>query len=375
MSPLRQRLVDDLQVRNYSPRTIECYVAHVARFADFFGQSPDVLGAEEMRVYQRHLLDKKASWSQFNQAVCALRFFYGTTLGRTDLVPMLPFGKRPKTLACVLSPEEVAQLLDAARPGRERMLLKTAYACGLRLMEVLNLEIRDIDSARMLVHVRQGKGNKDRLVPLSLQLLTGLREYWRAQRPTRWLFYAQGKPEQQPVHPGTVQRQLQRAVKKAGLRKPATMHTLRHSYATHMLEAGVDVMTLQKILGHSQLSTTARYLHLRGDHLQRLPSLLERLALPVSNLPEATSAAQRSVAAVTPTAITPIAITPTAITPTAVTPTAVTPTAVTPGAGMEYGVFVVSAFTSTLPTSQPTPAQKPIDNSARRKGRGAEGRS
>ena len=282
MTPLRQRFVDDLRLRNYSPRTIEIYVAHVARFAKHFGRSPDLLGPEEMRAFQLHLLERKVSWSQFNQTVCALRFFYGKTLGRSEQVPMLPYGKKPHGLPCVLSPEEVARLLEAARPGRERMLLQTAYACGLRLMEVLHLQVGDIDSARMLVHVRQGKGNKDRLVPLSPRLLAELRAYWRAYRPARWLF---ANPMQQPVHPGTVQRQLRRAVRKAGLRKPATMHTLRHSYATHMLEAGVDVMTLQKILGHRQLSTTARYLHLRGDHLQRLPSLLDRLALPVPPSP------------------------------------------------------------------------------------------
>src|SRR5262245_29976408 len=283
MTPLRQRFVDDLRLRHYSPRTIEIYVAHVARFAKHCGRSPDTLGPEEMRAFQLHLLERKVSWSQFNQTVCVLRFFYGKTLGRSEQVPMLPFGKRPKKLACVLSPEEVAQLLDAARPGRERVLFLTAYACGLRLMEVLNLQVTDIDSARMLVHVRQGKGNKDRLVPLSLRLLAELRDYWRCYRPARWLFCTKG--QQGPVHPETVQRQLQRAVRKAGLRKPATMHRLRHSYATHMLEAGVDVMTLQKMLGHQQLSTTARYLHLRGDHLQRLPSLLDRLALPVTNAP------------------------------------------------------------------------------------------
>jgi site-specific recombinase XerD len=284
MTPLRQRLVDDLRLRNYSPRTIECYVAHVARFAKHFGKSPELLGPEEIRAFQVHLLAKKASWSQFNQTVSALRFLYGKTLGRTELVPMLPYGKRPKTLACVLSPQEVAQFLEAARPGRERVLFQTAYACGLRLQEVLNLQVKDIDSARMVVHVRQGKGNKDRLVPLSLRLLTELRDYWRWHRPAPWLF---GNKAGAPVHPGTVQRQLRRAVKKADLRKPATMHTLRHSYATHMLEAGVDVMTLQKILGHRQLSTTARYLHLRGDQLQRLPSLLDRLALPAPSLPAA----------------------------------------------------------------------------------------
>jgi site-specific recombinase XerD len=297
MTPLRQRLVDDLRLRNYSPRTIECYVAHVARLAKHFGRSPELLGLEEMRAFQLHLLERKVSWSQFNQTVCALRFFYGKTLGRTEQVPMLAYGKKPKKLACVLSPEEVAQLLEAARPGRERVLLTTAYACGLRLQEVLNLQVSDIDSARMVVHVRQGKGNKDRLVPLSLKLLTVLREYWRVHRPARWLFCNQ---QGEPVHPGTVQRQLRRAVRKAGLSKPATMHTLRHSYATHMLEAGVDVMTLQKILGHRQLSTTAVYLHLRGDHLQRLPNLLERLALPVP--PPACTA---SAAAANPSAANP----------------------------------------------------------------------
>jgi site-specific recombinase XerD len=211
--------------------------------------------------------------------VCALRFFYGKTLGRTEQVPVLAYGKRRKKLPCVLSPEEVAQLLEAARPGRERMLFATAYACGLRLQEVLNLQIKDIDSARMLVHVRQGKGNKDRLVPISPKLLADLRAYWRLHRPLLWLF---GNAKQEgPLHPGTVQRQLRRAVQKANLRKAASMHSLRHSFATHMLEAGVDVMTLQKILGHRQLSTTALYLHLRSDHFQRLPHLLERLALPL----------------------------------------------------------------------------------------------
>src|SRR5262249_44522205 len=174
MTPLRQRLVEDLRLRNYSPRTIQAYVAHVARFAKHFGRSPELLGPEEMRAFQLHLLEKKASWSQFNQTVCALRFFYGKTLGRTEQVPMLPFGRRAKKLACVLSPEEVARLLEAARPGRERMLLQTTYACGLRLMEVLHLQVTDIDSARMLLHVRQGKGNKDRLVPLSPKLLKEL---------------------------------------------------------------------------------------------------------------------------------------------------------------------------------------------------------
>jgi len=278
VTPLRQRLVDDLRVRNYAPRTIEAYVAGVAKFAKHFGRSPDLLGPEDVRTFQLHLIGRQVSWSTFNQVVCALRFFFGTTLGRPDFLPLLAYGKKPRTLPCVLSPEEVARLLDAARPGRDRVLLQTAYACGLRLGEVLNLQVNAIDSPRMLVHVRQGKGRKDRLVPLSAQLLEELRTYWRCYRPQRWLFPNQA--EQGPLCDGTVQRWMKRLVVQARLAKPATMHTLRHSFATHLLEAGVDVLTVQKILGHSSLQTTTRYLHLRNDRLRLVPSLLALLPVP-----------------------------------------------------------------------------------------------
>lgn len=278
MTPLRQRLVDDLRVRNYSPRTIEAYVAGVVRFAKHFGRSPDLLGPEDVRTFQLHLIERKVSWSTFNQVVCALRFFFGTTLGRSDYLPLLAYGKKPRKLPCVLSAEEVARLLEAARPGRDRVMLQTAYACGLRLGELLHLQVRDIDSSRMLVHVRQGKGGKDRLVPLSPQLLQELRDYWRCYRPQRWLFPNAAK--QVPLCAGTVQRWLKRMVVQARLSKPATMHTLRHSFATHLLEAGVDVLTVQKILGHRSLTTTMRYLHLRDDRLRLVPSLLALLPVP-----------------------------------------------------------------------------------------------
>jgi site-specific recombinase XerD len=268
-TPLRQRFIDDLRLRNYAQRTIETYVGRVVAFAKHFGRSPEVLGAEEVRLFQLHLLQQRMSWSSFNQAVCALRFLYGTTLGRPEQLPLIPFGKRPKTLPCVLSPEEVAQLLQHAEPGRDAVLLATTYACGLRLGEVLNLKAQDIDSSRMVVHVRQGKGAKDRLVPLALHLLEDLRDYWRCHRPAGCLFDGRCR--------GSVQRMVKRTLRRAGIVKPASMHTLRHSFATHMLEAGVDVLTLQKILGHRQLTTTARYLHLRSDRLRQLPSLLERL--------------------------------------------------------------------------------------------------
>ena len=166
MTPLRQRFIDDLRLRNYARRTIDTYVGRIVCFARHFGRSPEVLGASEVREFQLHLLGQRVSWSSFNQAVCALRFLYGTTLGRPEQLPLIPFGKRPKTLPSVLSPAEVLRLLEAAEPGRDRVLLQVAYGCGLRLSELLHLQVSDIDSARMVIHVRQGKGAKDRLVPL-----------------------------------------------------------------------------------------------------------------------------------------------------------------------------------------------------------------
>jgi integrase/recombinase XerD len=174
--------------------------------------------------------------------------------------------------------EEVGQLLAAAKPGRERMLLETAYGCGLRISELLGLQVTDIDASRMVVTVRHGKGAKDRQVPLSARLLSALRKWWSTHRHPRWLF--PGKTPGRPLSDGMVQRIAGRVVKRAGLRKKATLHTLRHSYATHLLEAGVDVVTLQKLLGHSDLSTTARYLHLSTRQMQKLPNVLDLLGLP-----------------------------------------------------------------------------------------------
>jgi integrase/recombinase XerD len=278
VTPLRQRLIDDLRVRNYSPRTIAAYVAGVARFANHFGRSPDQLGPDDLRAFQVHLVDAGASWSQFNQVVCGLRFFYAVTLNRPDAVPFIPFGKRPRRLPAVLGPDEVAALLDAAPPGRDRALLQTAYACGVRISELLHLRVPDIDSARMVVVVRHGKGAKDRLVPLSVRLLGELRAFWRWHRSRTWLF--PGETAGRPLHTGTVQRMFQRVRRRAGLAKAATVHTLRHSFATHLLEAGVDVFTLQRLLGHKSLSTTALYLHVSRRHLGRTPSLLDLIALP-----------------------------------------------------------------------------------------------
>jgi integrase/recombinase XerD len=275
MTPQRQRLIDDLRLRNYSPRTVECYVAAVAHFARHFRQSPERLGPEDVRAYQLHLLQQQASWSRFNQAVCALRFFYGTTLGRPEVVTMIPYGKRPRTLPAVLSRDEVVRLFAALPEGRERTLLRTTYACGLRAGEVVCLRVADLDSRRMVLLVRQGKGQKDRQVPLSPVLLEELRAYWRRYRPTDWLFAGRGTSGH--VHIGAVQRRFARLVRRLGFRKRVSLHTLRHSYATHLLEAGVDVVTLQRLLGHRDLQTTARYLHVSTQHLQRLASPLDGL--------------------------------------------------------------------------------------------------
>jgi site-specific recombinase XerD len=282
MTALRQRFIDDLRVRNYSPKTIHAYVAGVVRFANHFQRSPADLNAEHIRAFQLHLLSQQVSWSLYNQTICALRFLYGTTLRQPDLVPFIPYGKKPRTIPGVLSPEEVQCLLEAAHPGRQRMLLQTAYACGLRGQELLQLQCTDIDSARMVIHVRAGKGRKERLVPLSAGLLEELRAYWRRYRPATWLFPS--LIQDRPLTEGALHRLGQQIVARSGLKKRVTLHTLRHSCATHLLEAGVDVVTIQAVLGHIHLKTTTRYLHVSKRRLQQLPSWLERLLL----LPAAT---------------------------------------------------------------------------------------
>src|SRR5262245_1181292 len=278
MTPLRQRFIDDLRLRNYARRTIDSYVGQVAAFARHFGRSPDLLGADDVRAYQLHLLQRRVSWSSFNQAVCALRLLFRTTLGCPEQLPMIPFGKRPRTLPSVLSPDEVARLIAAATPPRDRLLLQVAYGCGLRLSELLHLRVGDIDSARMVVHVRQGKGAKDRLVPLSVRLLQHLRAYWLVCRPRSWLF--PGQQAQGTMTASNIQRRFGRLVGQVGLTKRCSMHTLRHSYATHLLEAGLDVLRLKALLGHTSLQTTARYLHLSTQRLHQTPSLLDLLVLP-----------------------------------------------------------------------------------------------
>jgi site-specific recombinase XerD len=273
-------MIDDLKVRNRSARTIQCYIAHVANFARHFGKSPELLGPEEIRQYQVYLVEQRhVSWSYFNQAVCALRFFYRHTLGHDWAVAHIPFPRQPRKLPVVLSQAEVIRLFDAIRSLKLRAMLMTAYAAGLRLAEVTHLQVSDIDSERMVIRVRQGKGQKDRYVMLSPTLLELLRLYWRAERPTSWLFPSKSK--EQPINHSVVQRACHQAGLDAGLTKDVTVRSLRHSFATHLLEAGTNIRIIQTLLGHSSVSTTQRYTYVSNKTVRATESPLELLAYPV----------------------------------------------------------------------------------------------
>jgi integrase/recombinase XerD len=277
MTALRQRFIEDLQLRNRSPRTIEVYVYHLREYARYFHLSPDQLSLDHAHRYILYLLkDKKVSWSAYNQAVSALRFFYRATCPREGIVTRLPYGKRPRKLPTVRSTDEVARFLDAVQGRVVRMLLRTAYAGGLRLGEVLHLTPACIDSERMVLRIF-GKGQKERLVGLSAVLLDELRQYYREVNPGAWLF--PGKDRQRPLHAATVQRACKTACRRAGLPR-ITPHTLRHCYATHLLEAGTDLRLIQALLGHHRVGTTAGYTHVTTTGLQRVVSPLDNLPTP-----------------------------------------------------------------------------------------------
>jgi integrase/recombinase XerD len=279
MTPLRERMIDDLKLRNRSPRTIEAYVLMVARFAKFHGRSPEQLGPEAVREYQKHLLEAGTSWSGFNQTVCALKFLYRVTLKVAWPVEQIPYGRRPRSLPVVLSQDEVVRLVEAVEHPVCRVALLTTYAAGLRITETVSLKADNIDAARMLVHVERGKGQKPRLVPLSEVLLKRLRCYWRNDRPrvdgSPWLFPSADPTK--PIDGSTIQKACQRARAAAGIKKHATPHTLRHCYATHLLEAGTDLRTVQALLGHANLATTAIYTHVKRKLVTATKSPLDAI--------------------------------------------------------------------------------------------------
>ena len=250
MSPLRRRMIEDMTVRNLSPATQRSYVHAVAKFSRYFGRSPDRLGLEDVRAFQVHLVSTGISWPALNQTVCALRFFYGVTLGHGEIPERIPYAREPRKLPVVLSADEVVRFLEAVPSLKTRAALTTAYAAGLRASEAVGLKVGDIDSGRMVIRVEHGKGGKDRYVMLSAQLLGILRTYWRLARPQHWLF--PGRDETKPIDVQVLHAACRSACAAAGLAKRVTVHTLRHSFATHLLESGTDIRIIQVLLGHCQ---------------------------------------------------------------------------------------------------------------------------
>jgi integrase/recombinase XerD len=278
MTPLRRRMIEDMTLRNFTPSTIQSYVQCIARFARYFNLSPEHLGPEHVRTFLLHLVQERhVSLSHYKQTRSALRFVYRVTLGRGDVPESIPPVKQPRTLPVVLSPEEVARFFAAIRNVKHRAILMTAYAAGLRISEVTRLQVNDIDSQRMVIRVRNGKGQKDRYVMLSPRLLEILRAYWKAVRPREFLF--PGANLDRPITTASIQKVCQRARKAAGMGKQITAHTLRHSFATHLLEAGTDLRTIQVLLGHHSFSTTARYVHVATAALPSVKSPFDRLDL------------------------------------------------------------------------------------------------
>ena len=277
-TPLRQRMIEDMTIRQFGSKTQHDYVRVVADFARFLGRSPDQAEPEDLRRYQLRLAAEGASPAKMNAAVSALRFFFKVTLGRQGYGERLATVRKEDRLPEVLSPEEVALLLHCAPSLKHKAALSVAYGCGLRVSEIVHLKVADIDSARMLVRVEQGKGRKDRYVMLSPELLELLRAWWRMARPKGWLF--PGRDPGQPITPRQLNRALKVAAASAGLDKPVSMHTLRHCFATHLLERKTDVRVIQALLGHKKLDTTARYTRVAIKTLGAVQSPLTHLRSP-----------------------------------------------------------------------------------------------
>lgn len=278
MKKLREQMDDAMILRGFAPRTRESYLAAVIALAKHYRRSPDLLAAEEVEAYHLHLIvERKLAYASVNQSACACRFLFDKVLRRTLSRFDIPMAKAPKTLPRVLSRDEVARLFAATPNPRARALLMATYAAGLRVSEACALQLADIESApdRMCIKVRQGKGGKDRYTMLSPQLLQTLREYWQLYRPRIWLF--PNPAGNGPIAIQTAQRIYGAARDKAGLGRMGGIHTLRHSFATHLLESGVDIHTIQRLLGHGHVSTTMRYFHLAQNKLTGITSPLELL--------------------------------------------------------------------------------------------------
>jgi len=280
MTPLRQRMIEDMRLRNLSVRTQETYLCQVKKFAEYFKKSPEQLGREEIRQYQLYLIEKEVSWSVFNQTLCALRFLYIKTLGRPWDIQEIEFPKRPQKLPIVLSQEEVAEFLNNITDYRCRVVLTTIYAAGLRLTEGTGLTRAAIDSQRMTIRIEQGKGKKDRYVMLSDRLLALLREYWKVTRPQGNYLFPSKRDPNRPMDEHAIQRAFSRTLNHLGWRKEISVHTLRHCFATHLLEQGVNIRTIQVLMGHTSLLTTQRYMQVTAGAMRSTRSPLDLLPDP-----------------------------------------------------------------------------------------------
>jgi integrase/recombinase XerD len=278
MTPLRLRMTQDMRLRNFAPGSVSVYVDRVARFARHFGKSPESLGPEDVRAFLLHLIEQRhVSWSYYNLHLQALRFLDNVTLGRPAALEHLACPRQPKRLPVVLGPDELTRFFAAVGSLKHRASLMTAYAAGLRVAEVAALRVSDIDSQRMVLRVGQGKGRKGRYVMLWPVLLEILRAYWKAARPRTWLF--PNPAGDGPLTPAAVGKACRRAHRASGLEKPVTVHTLRHSFATHLLEAGTDLRTIRVLLGHDSPRATAVYTHVSPAAVRATVSPLDRLDL------------------------------------------------------------------------------------------------
>jgi integrase/recombinase XerD len=277
MSPLRRRMIEDMTIRKLAAKTQHDYLQRVKNFTAYLGRSPDMASSEDVRRYQLHLTASGVGVPTVNQTVSTLRFFFKVTLGRPDLVERTTFVREPRKLPVVLSPEEVVRLLDAAPGLKYKAALSVAYGAGLRVSEVVALKVSDIDSKRMIIRVEQGKGRKDRYVMLSPHLLELLRAWYKAARPQGWLF--PGRDRVQPMTTRQLNRACHAAANMAEIGKPVSMHTLRHSFATHLLEQNIDIRVIQVLLGHAKLDTTALYTRVATKTIQQVMSPLDRITL------------------------------------------------------------------------------------------------
>jgi integrase/recombinase XerD len=279
-SPLRQRMIDDMSLRNMAALTQAAYIRAVKNFSKHFGKSPDKLTFEDVRQYQLSLVGRGLGPQAVNQIMCALRFFYKTTMGIKDAHEHIALARRSDPLPEILSRDEVGRFLQAAHSGKYRIAFATIYAVGLRVSELISLTVKDIDSGRMVIHVRQGKGRKDRYVMLSEQLLDLLRSYWKIDRPAHWLF--PGADPQRHITARQLERVCRQTAEVAGLSKNVTVHTLRHCFATHLLEQGVDIRVIQDLLGHRHINATSRYARVAINTIRHIQSPLELLKVPVA---------------------------------------------------------------------------------------------